>query len=97
MSVFISENNSRKEDGLNIQDDGTRKHYKNGKLHREDGPAIEWRWGDKDWYMNGKLHREDGPAVNYIDGTKLYYINGEHIKCSSNEEFIRILKLKLFL
>ena len=26
-----------------------------GKLHREDGPAIEWANGDKMWWLNGKL------------------------------------------
>ena len=35
----------------------------NGKLHREDGPAIEDSDGDKYWYLNDKLHREDGPAI----------------------------------
>jgi hypothetical protein len=30
----------------------------NGKLHREDGPAIEWPDGVKEWYLNGKLLTE---------------------------------------
>jgi hypothetical protein len=34
-----------------------------GKLHREDGPAIEWADGTKSWYLNGDRHREDGPAT----------------------------------
>ncbi|MDP2696416.1 MAG: hypothetical protein Q8O87_04200 [bacterium] len=51
--------------------------YKNGKLHREDGPAIEWPDGTKQWYINDKLHREDGPAIEYINGTKSWYINGK--------------------
>lgn len=25
-----------------------------GKLHREDGPAIEWDNGDKEWWVNGE-------------------------------------------
>ena len=28
----------------------------NGKLHREDGPAIEWANGNKSWYINGKQY-----------------------------------------
>jgi hypothetical protein len=28
--------------------------YLNGKLHREDGPAIEWSGGNSWWYLNGK-------------------------------------------
>ena len=27
--------------------------YVNGKLHREDGPAVEWEDGSKSWYVNG--------------------------------------------
>ena len=48
----------------------------NNKLHREDGPAIEYVDGDKWWYKNGKLHKEDGPAVEYSDGDKGWYKNG---------------------
>jgi hypothetical protein len=49
----------------------------NGKLHREDGPAIECSNGDKEWWVNGKRHREDGPAVEYSDGYKSWWLNGE--------------------
>jgi hypothetical protein len=56
------------------------KHWRlNGKLHREDGPAIEHSNGDKYWYLNGKRHREDGPAIEYADGTKYWYLNGEQL------------------
>jgi hypothetical protein len=51
--------------------------YLNGKLHREDGPAIEWADGDKWWYLNGKLHREDGPAIEYASGDKRWYLNDD--------------------
>lgn len=49
---------------------------KNGILHREDGPAIEHKRGEKNWYFNGKLHREDGPATEYSDGSYEYWLNG---------------------
>ena len=26
----------------------------NGKLHREDGPAVEWPNGNKEWWLNDK-------------------------------------------
>ena len=48
-----------------------------GKLHREDGPAVEYNGGTKKWYKNGKWHRENGPAVEYNNGTKFWYINGK--------------------
>lgn len=34
-------------------------------LHREAGPAIEWKSGDKEYFINDQLHREDGPAIDY--------------------------------
>ena len=45
--------------------------------HREDGPAIEYVNGGKEWYLNGKLHREDGPAIEYADGNKQWQLNGK--------------------
>ena len=54
------------------------KHWKlNGKLHRTDGPAVEWSNGDKHWCLNNKLHRTDGPAVEWSNGSKFWYINGK--------------------
>ena len=53
--------------------------YKNGKLHREDGPAVEWTDGGKCWYKNGKLHRGDGPAAEYASGGKEWWINGKQL------------------
>ena len=52
-------------------------HFKDGLLHREDGPAIEWTDGTKHWYRNGQLHRENGPAVEWANGTKEWYRNGQ--------------------
>ncbi len=48
-----------------------------GDWHREDGPAVEWANGDKEWHVNGKLHREDGPAIEWADGTHYWYLNGK--------------------
>ncbi len=53
------------------------KWYKEGKYHREDGPAIEWIDGSKFWYKNDKLHREDGPAREFPNGKKCWYKEGE--------------------
>ena len=41
---------------------GNKRHYKNGQLLREDGPAMIWADGSQAWYRHGKCHREDGPA-----------------------------------
>ena len=59
---------------------GTKRWYKNGKFHREDGPAIEWYDGDKEWYINGQLHREDGAANEWLNGDKRWWIKGQFLK-----------------
>ena len=55
---------------------GTRKWYRDGKLHRKDGPAVEYPTGAEVWYQNGKIHREDGPAFRGDNGTKRWYQDG---------------------
>ena len=65
-----------KEYTVNVSDNGDKYWYINGKLHREDGPAVEFSDGDKIWYINDKLHREDGPAIDESNGYKAWYING---------------------
>lgn len=52
--------------------------YKNGKLHRDGGPAVELKNGTKKWYQYDKLHRSDDmPAVENVDGTKIWYRYGQ--------------------
>ena len=67
-----------------IDEDGNKRWYLNGELHREDGPAIEYADGTKRWYLNGKLHREDGPAYEEANGYKSWYLNGQKY---TEEEF----------
>jgi len=50
--------------------------YKEGKRHREDGPAVEDSNGTKSWFKEGRYHREDGPAIEFSEGSKFWYING---------------------
>ena len=82
--------------GIDIKLDGTHSHYVNGKLHREDGPAIIEGNGDKFWMQNHMLHRLDGPASEFADGGKEWFIWDEKIPVSSQEEFETYLKLKAF-
>jgi hypothetical protein len=62
---------------LIASDDGTQRWCLNGKLHREDGPAIIYADGARCWYQNDELHREDGPAIIYADGTQHWYLNNK--------------------
>jgi hypothetical protein len=38
---------------------GTKYWYKEGKLHREDGPAIEYTDGYKEWWIDGVQYSEN--------------------------------------
>ena len=62
---------------LIIYPGGSREWYKNDKLHRANGPAIERPDGTKYWYFNNLLHREDGPAAETLDGSKYWYKDGK--------------------
>ena len=66
----------------------------NGTWHREDGPAVEYANGLREWWVNGMRHRENGPAIEWPDGTRWWYFRGRFIPVNSLEEFreaIRIL------
>ena len=41
--------------GLIVDEKGTKFYYVNDQLHREVGPAIEFKNGSKYWYLKGKL------------------------------------------
>ena len=47
------------------------------KLHRMDGPALEWSDGSKEWFREGMRHRFDGPASEHVfeapDAIEWYY------------------------
>ena len=44
-----------------------------GRLHREDGPAVIGADGAQSWYQYGEQHRDDGPALTRPDGTQGWY------------------------
>jgi hypothetical protein len=56
---------------------GTKRWYTNDKLHRDDGPAVEYLDGTCAWVHNGEFHRTDGPALEYAAGDKHWYQHGE--------------------
>jgi hypothetical protein len=65
---------------VEVDEEGTIRWYKLGtnKLHRTDGPAVEYANGDKYWYIEGECHRTDGPAIDRINGYKAWFIEGKH-------------------
>jgi len=64
---------------------GERNWLKNGLLHREDGPALEWYDGDQCWYKDGVLHRVDGPAIVTLAKGVGWFVNNQNITDSVEE------------
>jgi len=81
--------------GLHINKFGDKMWYKNGFLHRLNGPASIFI-NSKYWYCNGLKHRLDGPAVEDAIYNKWYYF-GDLICCNAQEEFERYMKLMVLL
>lgn len=75
--------------------------FKNKKLHRLDGPAIEYSDGSYVWCKDGRLHREDGPAYHYNsksgDELNEWWYNGVSINCGNTKEFINWIKYRVFI
>jgi hypothetical protein len=42
-----------------IDEYGNKCWYLNGKVHREDGPAIEYAKGSDFWFLEGKLYTQE--------------------------------------
>jgi hypothetical protein len=73
-----------------ISEDGDKFYHKDKEMtsyHREDGPAIEYADGSKDWYLNGKRHREDGPAMEFANGNKYWYLSNVYY---SEQDFLKL-------
>lgn len=79
--------------GLITNKNGDKHWYKDGILHREDGPAVEFATGTKAWFENGRMHRTDGPACENSNGDKYWYVHGE-IFTDKQKFDIKIKELK---
>lgn len=72
-------------DGPAVELDNVLVWFQNGKVHRDDGPAIVYlEWGDtnpnydtiEEWHQYGILHRTTGPAIIYVNGSYEWVQNG---------------------
>jgi len=62
---------------MKVDSDGTKYWLLKGKLHCEDGPAVERSDGTKFWYFNGVYHRVGGPAIELPSGEKQWFLHGK--------------------
>lgn len=56
---------------------GCRAWFREGVLHKADGPAVVYADGSREWYREGVRDREDGPAVEHADGGREWWHEGE--------------------
>ena len=59
-----------------VESKGKTEYYKDGKLHREDGPAVI-KGKIQEWWLNGVRHREDGPAATQ-GSFEEWFLNGKY-------------------
>ena len=75
-------------------DNGVKVWKLNNKLHRTDGPAVDYPDGTQAWYFNGKYHRADGPAIEYMfNNTKHWYYHG--VECRIED--LKLWPIQLYL
>ena len=61
-----------------VYNDGTLMWFKNGLMHRVNGPAFISLTGTEYWYQNGEYHRDnDLPAITWANGTRMWYQRGK--------------------
>ena len=73
-----------------INEYGTQFWYITKSPNHQDKPNVFW---DYEEYL---LHREDGPAVIDFNGSQKWYLFDQIINCNSQEEFEKLMKLKVF-
>lgn len=74
MDIYYITNNPPQRNQTVEFDDGIIS-FKNGEVHLDNGPAIVWKNGQRDWFLNGKRHRIDGPAVIEPNGKTEWWVN----------------------
>jgi len=60
--------------GCLIDKHGDSAWYKNGKWHREDGPALEYKYGTKSWCFEGKLFEDENSHKIFVRNLKIKMI-----------------------
>lgn len=73
--ILTYDDDGNPKNGFEVSENETTRWFKDGLLHREDGPAVKTKDGAERWYQNGKLHREDGPAI-VSEKEQVWALNG---------------------
>jgi hypothetical protein len=97
MKIINSEGNEIPFTGKIRGENESLSYYKEGKLHREDGPAIEYPNGDKIYYLKGKeIHYSN--LLSLIRNENLMFIGVENGYAKFlNEKNIQEIPVKFFI
>ena len=79
---------------VKVDTNGDKYWHQDGKLHRTDGPAIEYADGTKSWYQDDKLHRTDGPAIEFASGDESWFIKGKEYTKKEFDAIVNVPKVK---
>lgn len=71
--ALYMENAAQRKPTTSVSPAGAKEWRLYGKLHRDDGPAVECENGIQAWYQHGKLHRIGAPAAIGYHGDKFWY------------------------
>jgi len=58
-TIYCKNNYYKKLQNDNFDYYGNKWYYNGYLIHREDGPAEEWKCGIKRWYLNGQWYSEE--------------------------------------
>ena len=73
---------------------GTTIYLKDGKLHRENGPAIEFLGSGKAYFIDGALHSDKGPAIYWpYEEDCHWYVHGVKV-IPPRQTSVRIAELR---
>ena len=74
--------------GMIVDEDGTKRWYLDGELHREDGPAIVRANGEEFWYRNGRPHKEFGTTYVFtVRGVTIFSVFCDKGVCAKTSNF----------
>jgi hypothetical protein len=62
----------------------------------EDGPAVIYPNGEKQWWQHDYRHRDGGPAIVFGNGNRLWFFNGQQLSKRNFTSIEMIKRMKAY-